>query len=67
MQQKKISMNIDTTLLSKIDNFAEVMGVNRSSAIAFISNIYFLNTQETKEIDRIGGNGKGGINGTSKV
>ena len=67
MKQKKISMNIDTKLLSKIDNFAEAMGVNRSSAIAFISNIYFCNLQETKEIDRISGNGKGGINGTSKV
>ena len=38
---QKISINIGTNVLDKIDSYANEMGVNRSAAITFLCNQYF--------------------------
>lgn len=38
---QKISINIGTNVLDKIDQYANEMGVNRSAAITFLCNQYF--------------------------
>ena len=37
---QKISINIGTNVLDKIDSYANEMGVNRSAAITFLCNQY---------------------------
>lgn len=38
---QKISINVGTNVLDKIDNYANELGVNRSAAITFLCNQYF--------------------------
>lgn len=38
---QKISINIGTNVLDKVDQYANEMGVNRSAAITFLCNQYF--------------------------
>lgn len=48
MALKKISMNLDTNVLSAIDAYAASMGVNRSAAISFLVMTQLTQTEALK-------------------
>lgn len=50
MALKRINVNIDEKLLAKIDKYAEIMGVNRTSAICFLCSSQLLQNEAVSAI-----------------